>query len=66
VAFIFDRTLRAGRCLPCREDTTAAKRRSALAAWATLVGALILARAVDDPDLSDEMLHAVSASLSAR
>ena len=50
--------------LPGRSQ--AAKRRSALAAWATLVGALILARAVDDPDLSDEMLHAVSASLSAR
>jgi TetR/AcrR family transcriptional regulator, transcriptional repressor for nem operon len=49
--------------LPGRSQ--AAKRRSALAAWATLVGALILARAVDDPDLSDEMLHAVSASLSA-
>jgi TetR/AcrR family transcriptional regulator, transcriptional repressor for nem operon len=49
--------------LPGRSQ--AAKRRSALAAWATLVGALILARAVDDPDLSDEMLHAVSASLNA-
>jgi TetR/AcrR family transcriptional repressor of nem operon len=46
-------------------SSQAAKRRRALAAWATLVGALMLARAVDDPELSDEMLHAVSASLSA-
>ena len=46
-------------------SSQAGKRRSALAAWATLVGALMLARAVDDPELSDEILHAVSASLSA-
>jgi TetR/AcrR family transcriptional regulator, transcriptional repressor for nem operon len=46
-------------------SSQAAKRRRALAAWATLVGALMLARAVDDPELSDEILHAVSASLSA-
>jgi TetR/AcrR family transcriptional repressor of nem operon len=42
----------------------AAKRRKALFAWATLVGAMILARAVDDPELSDEILSAVSESIS--
>jgi hypothetical protein len=41
----------------------AAKRRKALFAWATLVGAMILARAVDDPELSDEILSAVSESI---
>lgn len=44
--------------------TQAAKRRAALAAWSTLVGAMVLARAVDDPQLSDEILRAVSAHLS--
>jgi len=42
----------------------AAKRRKALFAWATLVGAMILARAVDEPELSDEILSAVSESIS--
>ena len=41
-----------------------AKRRKALAAWSTLVGAMMLARAVDDPDLSDEILNAVAAFIS--
>ena len=36
----------------------AARRRKAVAAVAELVGALILARAVDDPALSDEILEA--------
>lgn len=44
----------------------AARRERALATLASLVGALVLARAVDDPALSDEVLHAVSASLSSR
>jgi TetR/AcrR family transcriptional repressor of nem operon len=44
--------------------TPAAKRRAALAAWSTLVGAMVLARAVDDPQLSDEILRAVAAHLS--
>ena len=35
-----------------------------LAAMAALVGGLMLARAVDDPQLSDEILKAVSTSLS--
>lgn len=42
----------------------AAKRQKALAAWSTLAGAMMLARAVDDPELSDEILNAASESIS--
>ena len=38
------------------------KRRKALAACASMVGALMLARAVDDPEMSEEILKAVQAS----
>jgi TetR/AcrR family transcriptional repressor of nem operon len=48
--------------LPGRSQV--AKRRQALFAWSTLVGTMILARAVDDPEFSDEILSAVSESLS--
>ena len=41
----------------------ARRRRRALATLATLTGALILARAVDDPALSDEILTATAAEL---
>lgn len=41
----------------------AARRRKALAAMAGLVGALTLARAVDDPSLSDEILEAARREL---
>jgi TetR/AcrR family transcriptional repressor of nem operon len=40
-----------------------ARRRKAIAAVAELVGALILARAVDDPALSDEILDAARSEL---
>src|SRR5258706_3058910 len=43
--------------------THAARRRKALVTTAHLVGAIVLARAVDDPKLSDEILQAVRASL---
>ncbi|WP_422844633.1 TetR/AcrR family transcriptional regulator [Acidovorax sp. M2(2025)] len=43
--------------------TKAAKRQRALADYASLVGAMVLARAVDDPALSDEILHAAAAAL---
>jgi TetR/AcrR family transcriptional repressor of nem operon len=43
-----------------------ANRQRALCAWSTLVGAMILARAVDDPDFSDEILQAVSESICNR
>ncbi len=45
--------------------TRAAKRRAALAVYASMVGALVLARAVDDAELSEEILEAVSASIDA-
>lgn len=44
----------------------AARRQRALTALASMVGALVLARAVDDPALSEEVLHAVSAAVSSR
>jgi TetR/AcrR family transcriptional repressor of nem operon len=41
----------------------AAKRQEALATLASLVGALTLARAVDDPRMSDEILDAAKAAI---
>lgn len=41
----------------------AARRRKAIATYASLVGAIVLARAVDDAKLSDEILHAVAAEI---
>jgi len=43
--------------------TTASRRRKALAAMAQMVGAVVLARMVDDPDLSKELLEASAADL---
>lgn len=43
----------------------AARREKALATFASMVGGLMLARSVDDPVLSDEILAAVSASVTA-
>jgi len=43
----------------------AAKRRQALATYAAMVGAIVLARAVDDDALSLEVLEAVRASMPA-
>jgi TetR/AcrR family transcriptional repressor of nem operon len=40
------------------------RRREAIAIMAELIGTLILARAVDDPALSDEILDATSLNLS--
>jgi TetR/AcrR family transcriptional regulator, transcriptional repressor for nem operon len=40
------------------------RRRKAIATMAELIGTLILARAVDDPVLSDEILDATSLNLS--
>lgn len=34
------------------------RRRTALAAFSTMVGAIVLSRAVDDDELADEILHA--------
>jgi TetR/AcrR family transcriptional regulator, transcriptional repressor for nem operon len=41
-----------------------ARRRKALSDFAAMVGAVIIARAVDDTELSTEVLHAVASSLS--
>ena len=43
------------RALP--EQGAAEKRRAAIGSWAAMVGAIILARAVDDTELSDEVLE---------
>lgn len=40
------------------------KRQRALAAYASMVGALVLARAVDDAELSEEVLQSVLASIT--
>jgi TetR/AcrR family transcriptional repressor of nem operon len=47
--------------LPAKSQ--AAKRKQALATFSSMVGAIVLARAVDDADLSDEILSAVAASI---
>ncbi|MBB4951987.1 TetR/AcrR family transcriptional repressor of nem operon [Agrobacterium vitis] len=41
------------------------KRRAAIGSWAAMVGAVILARAVDDPELSDEVLAQTRAWIDA-
>jgi TetR/AcrR family transcriptional repressor of nem operon len=41
-----------------------AKRERALATYASLIGALVLSRAVDDPELSEEVLQSVLASIA--
>jgi TetR/AcrR family transcriptional repressor of nem operon len=39
------------------EQDPADRRRAAIGSWAAMVGAVILARAIDDPELSDEILE---------
>ena len=50
------------RLMPGR--SAAARRQRAIATLAGLVGALVLARAVDDPRLSDEILAATATSIA--
>jgi TetR/AcrR family transcriptional repressor of nem operon len=45
--------------------TRAARRRKALAAYASLIGAMVMARAVDDRALSQEILEAVRAEVAS-
>ena len=52
-----------GKSVPSKSK--AARRRKAVAAMATLVGALTLARAVEGTPLSDEMLEAAHRELAA-
>jgi TetR/AcrR family transcriptional regulator, transcriptional repressor for nem operon len=44
-------------------DTAAEKRRSAIAAWSAMVGAMVLARLVNDDRLSKEILKETRAAL---
>jgi TetR/AcrR family transcriptional repressor of nem operon len=44
----------------------AEKRERALAALSQMVGAMVLARSVDDPTLAREILHAATADLTSR
>lgn len=41
------------------------RRRTAIGSWAAMVGAVILARAIDDPALSDEILEQTRAWIEA-
>jgi TetR/AcrR family transcriptional repressor of nem operon len=52
------------RALPGQD--AAEKRRAAIGSWAAMVGAVILARAVDDPELSDEVLEQARAWIDTR
>lgn len=45
--------------------TAAKRRRAAIGSWSAMVGAIILARAVDDPALSDEILEQTRSWISA-
>jgi TetR/AcrR family transcriptional repressor of nem operon len=46
-----------------RGSSNTRRRQKALTAYASLVGALVVSRAVDDPALSDEVLAAVAATI---
>ncbi|MER8537728.1 TetR/AcrR family transcriptional regulator [Mesorhizobium sp. M0644] len=54
---------RIGKALP--ELDPADRRRAAIGSWAAMVGAVILARAIDDPALSDEVLEQTRAWVDA-
>ena len=54
---------RVSKALP--ELDAAARRRAAIGSWAAMVGAVILARAIDDPALSDEVLEQTRAWVDA-
>jgi TetR/AcrR family transcriptional repressor of nem operon len=49
-----------------KSDAPHAKRRAAIAAWSAMVGAMVLARIIDDEKLSKEVLTETHASLSVR
>ncbi len=55
---------RIANALPDRD--AADNRRAAIGSWAAMVGAVILARAVDDPELSDEVLEQTRAWIDTR
>lgn len=47
------------------ETNEADRRRAAIGSWAAMVGAVILARAIDDPSFSDEVLSETRAWVEA-
>jgi TetR/AcrR family transcriptional repressor of nem operon len=47
-------------------NSNSSRRQKALATYAGLVGALIVSRAVDDPDLSNEILSAVATTMHTK
>jgi TetR/AcrR family transcriptional regulator, transcriptional repressor for nem operon len=47
-------------------NSNSSRRQKALATYAGLVGALIVSRAVDDPDLSNEILSAVASTMNTK
>jgi len=55
--------LRIEKLIALMPGAKAARRRKALAVMASFVGAQVLARAVDDAALSNEILEAVKASV---
>jgi len=52
------------QALPEQGSTDA--HRAAIGSWAAMVGAVILARAIDDPELSDEILEQTRTWIEAR
>ena len=48
----------------CTGKSERAKRERALAIYASMIGALVQARAVDDAELSEEVLRSVLASIA--
>jgi TetR/AcrR family transcriptional repressor of nem operon len=54
---------RIGKAIP--EVNAVDRRRAAVGSWAAMVGAVILARAIDDPTLSDEVLEQTRAWVDA-
>lgn len=49
----------------CPGQTEGDKRQQAIGTWAAVVGAVILARAIDNPELSDEVLQQTRAWIDA-
>lgn len=45
------------KVLPEQEQEPAVQRRAAIGSWAAMVGAVILARAINDPELSEDILE---------
>jgi len=55
-----------GRLMKALPDIDAVdRRRAAIGTWAAMVGAVILARAIDDTTLSDEVLEQTRARIQA-